>query len=86
MEHGVEIRRDQEFHLAVPIEHQDSEDVKADVMKRIAAPMIGGMVSSTVLTLLVIPILYALWRGRSLPAVDWQLDTSAHPTAQSDQS
>ncbi len=37
----------------------------ADVMKRIAAPMIGGMVSSTVLTLLVIPVLYALWRGRS---------------------
>jgi len=58
----------------------------ADVMKRIAAPMIGGMVSSTVLTLLVIPILYALWRGRSLPAVDRQLDTSAHRTAQSDQS
>jgi len=40
----------------------------ADVMKRIAAPMIGGMMSSTVLTLLVIPMLYALWRGRSLPA------------------
>ncbi|MDN5942893.1 MAG: CusA/CzcA family heavy metal efflux RND transporter, partial [Nitrospira sp.] len=37
----------------------------ADVMKRIAAPMIGGMVSSTVLTLLVIPVLYALWRGLS---------------------
>ena len=38
----------------------------ADVMKRIAAPMIGGMVSSTVLTLLVIPVLYALWRGREV--------------------
>jgi len=38
----------------------------ADVMKRIAAPMIGGMVSSTILTLLVIPVLYALWRGRSV--------------------
>lgn len=34
----------------------------ADVMKRIAAPMIGGMVSSTVLTLVVIPVLYMLWR------------------------
>ena len=33
-------------------------------MKRIAAPMIGGMVTSTLLTLLVIPSLYALWRGR----------------------
>ncbi len=48
----------------------------ADVMKRIAAPMIGGMVSSTVLTLLVIPILYALWRGRSVPAEDWLLRIS----------
>jgi Cu(I)/Ag(I) efflux system membrane protein CusA/SilA len=38
----------------------------ADVMKRIAAPMIGGMVSSTILTLLVIPMLYALWRGWSV--------------------
>ena len=34
----------------------------ADVMKRIAAPMIGGMVSSTLLTLLVIPALYMIWR------------------------
>ena len=38
----------------------------ADVMKRIAAPMIGGMVSSTILTLLVIPVLYAMWRGREV--------------------
>ncbi len=36
----------------------------ADVMKRIAAPMVGGMVSSTVLTLVVIPAVYLLWRGR----------------------
>jgi Cu(I)/Ag(I) efflux system membrane protein CusA/SilA len=55
----------------------------ADVMKRIAAPMIGGMVSSTVLTLLVIPILYALWRSRSIPAVDRQLDVSSHHIARS---
>jgi copper/silver efflux system protein len=34
----------------------------ADVMKRIAAPMVGGMVSSTILTLLVIPVLYSVWR------------------------
>ncbi|THJ16623.1 MAG: hypothetical protein CAF42_011755 [Nitrospira sp. CG24B] len=38
------------------------------MMKRIAAPMIGGMVSSTILTLVVIPVFYALWRGRSLSA------------------
>ena len=38
----------------------------ASVMKRIAAPMIGGMVSSTVLTLLVIPAVYSLWREQEL--------------------
>jgi Cu(I)/Ag(I) efflux system membrane protein CusA/SilA len=38
----------------------------ASVMQRIAAPMIGGMVSSTALTLVVIPTLYYLWRGRHL--------------------
>ncbi len=38
----------------------------SSVMKRIAAPMVGGMVSSTVLTLLVIPAIYSLWR-------EWQL-------------
>jgi len=44
-----------------------SHGTGADVMKRIAAPMIGGMVTSTVLTLLVIPAIYALWRERQLP-------------------
>ena len=34
----------------------------ADVMKRIAAPMVGGMVSSTILTLIVIPAIYSLWK------------------------
>jgi Cu(I)/Ag(I) efflux system membrane protein CusA/SilA len=34
----------------------------ADVMKRIAAPMVGGMISATVLTLLVIPVIYSFWR------------------------
>ena len=38
----------------------------ASVMKRIGAPMIGGMVSSTILTLLVLPAIYSLWRERSL--------------------
>jgi Cu(I)/Ag(I) efflux system membrane protein CusA/SilA len=32
------------------------------VMKRIAAPMVGGLVSSTLLTLVVLPVLYLLWR------------------------
>ncbi len=38
----------------------------ADVMKRIAAPMIGGMITSTVLTLVVIPAIYYLWRRWTL--------------------
>jgi Cu(I)/Ag(I) efflux system membrane protein CusA/SilA len=36
--------------------------VGSSVMKRIAAPMVGGMVSSTILTLVVIPAVYSLWR------------------------
>jgi copper/silver efflux system protein len=43
-----------------------SHGTGADVMKRIAAPMIGGMVTSTILTLAVIPAIYALWRGWEL--------------------
>ncbi len=39
------------------------------VMRRIAAPMIGGMVSSTVLTLLVIPAIYLIWRRAELRRV-----------------
>jgi copper/silver efflux system protein len=36
------------------------------IMRRIAAPMIGGMISSTALTLLVIPAIYALWKEREV--------------------
>jgi Cu(I)/Ag(I) efflux system membrane protein CusA/SilA len=43
-----------------------SHGTGADTMKRIAAPMVGGMVSSTILTLLIIPTIYFLWRRRSL--------------------
>jgi len=40
----------------------------ASVMKRIAAPMVGGMISSTVLTLVVIPAVYSLWKEREVRA------------------
>jgi Cu(I)/Ag(I) efflux system membrane protein CusA/SilA len=43
-----------------------SHGTGADVMKRIAAPMIGGMVTATILTLLVVPSLYVIWRKREL--------------------
>jgi copper/silver efflux system protein len=42
----------------------------SEVMRRIAVPMVGGMVSSTILTLLVIPAIYAIAKG-------WQLQRSA---------
>jgi len=35
-------------------------------MKRMAAPMIGGLVSSTILTLIVIPAIYAIWKSRTI--------------------
>ena len=39
----------------------------SEIMQRIAVPMIGGMVSSTLLTLVVIPAVYGLIKGRGLP-------------------
>ena len=36
----------------------------SEVMRRIAAPMVGGMISATILTLVVIPALFLLWRER----------------------
>jgi len=50
----------------------------SEVMRRIAMPMVGGMASSTLLTLIVIPVIYSLVKG-------WQLSTApvsaveAHP-------
>ena len=38
----------------------------ASVMKRVAAPMVGGMMSSPVLTLVVIPAIYSLWKERGV--------------------
>jgi Cu(I)/Ag(I) efflux system membrane protein CusA/SilA len=49
----------------------------SDVMKRIAAPMVGGAVTSLLLELLVYPVLYYIWRSRSL-------DPSLEPTATGD--
>lgn len=41
-----------------------TEGLGSDVMRRIALPMVGGMASTTVLTLIVIPVIYFLWEGR----------------------
>jgi Cu(I)/Ag(I) efflux system membrane protein CusA/SilA len=40
----------------------------SEVMSRLAAPMVGGMISSVILTLFVLPVIYLLWRRRQLPA------------------
>ncbi|MBB4067246.1 Cu(I)/Ag(I) efflux system membrane protein CusA/SilA [Gellertiella hungarica] len=45
-----------------------SEGTGSEIMQRIAVPMIGGMISSTLLTLVVIPAVYALVKGWRLPA------------------
>ena len=44
-----------------------SHGAGADVMKRIAAPMVGGIVTSALLELMVYPALYLIWKQRSLP-------------------
>lgn len=43
-----------------------SHGAGADVMKRIAAPMIGGVVTSGVMELLIFPVIYFIWRGIGL--------------------
>ncbi|MDH3881256.1 MAG: efflux RND transporter permease subunit, partial [Desulfobacteraceae bacterium] len=44
-----------------------SHGTGSEVMKRIAAPMVGGMVSATILTLIVVPAIYGLWKEWELP-------------------
>lgn len=49
----------------------------SDLMKRIAAPMVGGLVTSFILELLVYPAVYLLWKGRELqPHTTFPLQTS----------
>jgi copper/silver efflux system protein len=43
-----------------------SQGAGADVMKRIAAPMVGGLVTSFLLELTVYPAIFAIWKRRSL--------------------
>lgn len=54
----------------LPIMWSPVTQAGADVMKRIAAPMIGGVVTSAVLELLLYPTIYILWRRRHLPEPD----------------
>lgn len=51
----------------LPIMWSPVTQAGADVMKRIAAPMIGGVVTSGILELLIYPAVYVIWKSRSLP-------------------
>ncbi len=51
----------------LPIMWSPTTQAGADVMKRIAAPMIGGVVTSAILELLIYPVIFVIWRRRSLP-------------------
>src|ERR1700736_5200979 len=52
----------------LPIMWSPAMQAGADVMKRIATPMIGGVITSAILELLIYPVIYVIWRKRSLPA------------------
>src|SRR5262249_7798618 len=51
----------------LPIMWSPTLQAGADVMKRIAAPMIGGIITSGILQLLIYPVIYVIWRKRELP-------------------
>ena len=64
----------------LPIMWSPATESGADVMKRIATPMIGGIVTSAIMELLIYPVIYVLWKKRSLkdqeqiknPVPTWQ--------------
>ena len=64
-----------------------SHGTGADVMKRIAMPMVGGVVTSTIMELLVYPAIFYLWRRRGLaappppPSIPMPLPEPSTPTA-----
>src|SRR5213078_625316 len=50
----------------LPIMWSPAAQAGADVMKRIATPMIGGVITSAFLNLLIYPVIYVIWRKRGL--------------------
>jgi len=47
-----------------------SHGTGADIMKRIAAPMVGGVITSTILELIIYPAIYMIWRSREVETGD----------------
>jgi Cu(I)/Ag(I) efflux system membrane protein CusA/SilA len=58
----------------LPIMWSPVTQAGADVMKRIAAPMIGGVVTSAILELLIYPVIFVIWKKRGLPVEDTASD------------
>jgi Cu(I)/Ag(I) efflux system membrane protein CusA/SilA len=56
-----------------------SHNTGSDVMKRIAAPMVGGMVTAMILSLLVIPVLFRLWKGTEILRKNRNGESAPHP-------
>lgn len=50
----------------------------SEIMQRIAAPMVGGMATATLLTLLVIPAIFVIWKRIALPRVNAERLAGAH--------
>ena len=63
----------------LPIMWSPVNQAGADVMKRIATPMIGGVITSAILELLIYPAIYVIWRKRSLPSAPPGLPTENGP-------
>jgi Cu(I)/Ag(I) efflux system membrane protein CusA/SilA len=58
-----------------------SHGAGADVMKRIAVPMIGGVMTSTLMELLVYPAIFYLWRSQAIRRQNPELTPAAQPEA-----
>jgi Cu/Ag efflux pump CusA len=56
----------------------------AEIMRRVAAPMLGGLLSSAFLTLEVLPVLYTIWRTDQLEAADELTARRTHAATLSD--
>jgi Cu(I)/Ag(I) efflux system membrane protein CusA/SilA len=65
------------FAGLIPIMYGDATG--SEVMQRIAAPMIGGMVTATLLTLFVIPAIFVIWKRRALGRINAGLATPPAP-------
>jgi Cu(I)/Ag(I) efflux system membrane protein CusA/SilA len=65
----------------LPILWAPATQAGADVMKRIAAPMIGGVTTSAILELLLYPLIFVFWKKRALPPLEAASQTGGNPPA-----